>query len=83
MRLLRGYGTGPRAAATGEILTGKSGLPELDLLLTASSPVGPVTPPRSEPLHRWWRTSHSVTWLLNHCFRGKKWRGNIHLRKLF
>jgi len=38
--------------ATGEILTGKSGLPELALLLSASSPVGPVTPPRSELLHR-------------------------------
>ena len=37
--------------ATGEILAGKSGLPELALLLSASSPVGPVTPPRSEPLH--------------------------------
>ena len=39
--------------ATGEILTSKSGLPELALLLSASSPVDPVTPPRSEPL---WRT---------------------------
>jgi len=38
--------------ATGEILTSKSGLPELALLLSASSPVGPVTPPCSEPLHR-------------------------------
>jgi len=37
--------------ATGEILTSKSGLPELALLLSASSSVGPVTPPRSEPLH--------------------------------
>jgi hypothetical protein len=37
--------------ATGEILTGKSGLPELALLLSASLPVGLVTPPRSEPLH--------------------------------
>jgi len=33
--------------ATGEILTGKSGLPELALLLLAWSPVGPVAPPRS------------------------------------
>ena len=54
--------------ATGEILAGKSGLSELALLLSASSPVGPVTPPRSEPLHRHpvlvWRASlraaHSV-----------------------
>jgi len=38
--------------ATGEILTGKSGLPELALLLSACSPIGPVDPARSEPLHR-------------------------------
>jgi len=42
--------------ATGEILTGNLGLPELAFLLSASSPVGPVTPPRSEPLH-----CHAVT----------------------
>ena len=37
--------------ATGETLTGKSVLPELGLLLSASSPVSPATPPRSEPWH--------------------------------
>jgi len=51
MRLLRGYGTRPRAGNR-KVLTSKSGLPELALLLSASSPVGPVTPPRAEPLHR-------------------------------
>ena len=44
--------------ATGEILTGKSGLPELALLLSAWSPIGPVAPARSEPFvlstnHTW------------------------------
>ena len=33
--------------AAGEILTSKSGLPELALLLSACSPVGPVASPRS------------------------------------
>ena len=44
--------------AIGEILISKSGLPELALLLSASSPVGPITPPRSSPIrwdHSFWR----------------------------
>jgi len=35
MRLLRGYGTRPRAAGNRRYTSGKSGLPELALLLSA------------------------------------------------
>jgi len=44
--------------ATGELLTGKSGLPELALLLSAWSPVGPVAPPRSDAF----ASSSSLSW---------------------
>ena len=43
MRVFRCYGTRSRAAGSRRTITGKSGLPELALLLSARSPVSPAT----------------------------------------
>jgi len=43
MRVFRCYGTRSRAAGSRRTVTGRSGLPELALLLSAWSPVSPAT----------------------------------------